>query len=273
VITNIGKGHLGLFGSIEGVARAKGELIEFIHENKGTAILNGDDPNLEPMRKKVQSVIAFGTSLSCDVRAVEILPHELGCYSFEVEDQAIQLQVPGRHMICSALAAYTVGKSLHIPEENMSQALEAFQPFRQRMEIERVRDVVLINDVYNANPSSVLAALQTLHDLPDLKRRIAVLGDMLELGEYAVQEHEAIGQTALKMGIDVLLGFGSITCHTVEAFRSNGGEAVHFEEQDDLTNHILSVLQAGDGVLVKGSRGMQMENVVEAVKQDLQETE
>lgn len=265
-ITNIGKGHLGLFGSIEGVARAKSELIDFIQQNAGTAILNGDDPHLKPLQKLVSSRITFGMSKSCDVRAIEILPQELGRYGFEIEDQSIVLQVPGRHMIWAALAAYAVGKSLDIPATAIAEALNGFKPFKQRMEIERIGDVILINDAYNANPSSVLAALQTLKDLPNLKRRIAVLGDMLELGEYSVQEHEAIGQTAPKMGIDMLLGFGPSACHAVEAFKTQGAEAVHFEDQDDLTEHLLSILQTGDGVLVKGSRGMRMEQVVEAIK-------
>jgi len=273
VVTNIGKGHLGLFGSLEGVAKAKGELIDFIRKNKGMAVLNGDDPYLKPLCDRIQFCQKFGESESCDVRANDVQPNDLGCYSMKVSEQRIQLQVPGRHMIYSALAAFAIGRTLDIPAAEIKKALESFLPFKQRMEIERLGDVILINDTYNANPSSILAALQTLKELPDLKRRIAVLGDMLELGEYAIEEHRAIGQTAAEMGVELLLGFGPEMRQGVEASKTFGAEAIHFETQTDLIDHLSSILQFGDGVLVKGSRGMRMERVVDGIKKKMHHLE
>jgi UDP-N-acetylmuramoyl-tripeptide--D-alanyl-D-alanine ligase len=127
--------------------------------------------------------------------------------------------------------------------------------------------------VYNANPSSMLAALQTLKELSHIQRRIVVLGDMLELGDHAAREHRAIGLAAAEMGVDLFLGFGPEMIRGVQAAKSKEVEAHHFKTHEELTDHLSSILHSGDGVLVKGSRSMRMEIVVDGIKKQRHQME
>ncbi|PLX89413.1 MAG: UDP-N-acetylmuramoyl-tripeptide--D-alanyl-D-alanine ligase [Desulfuromonas sp.] len=212
IITNVGAAHLEKLGGLSAVAMAKGEL--FIHlPADGTAVINADDPMVRqlPVANGVRK-ISFGTGADAEVRATDI-EAENGSVRFvlclEQQKIAVRLPIPGRHNVSNALAAAAVANVIGIPSGEIVAGLEEFRPCPGRMElIELPGDIVLLDDTYNANPLSVRAALGALHDLGRPGQRIAVLGDMLELGALAHELHEEIGQVAAGL-VDRLLVYGT----------------------------------------------------------------
>ncbi len=174
--------------------------------------------------------------------------------------------IPGRHQFLNAILASAVGLHLGLTEEAICQALEAFRPAQQRMEYFQRDGVLFINDAYNANPESMRAALQYLCEVPRGGKRIAVLGDMLELGEFEVYEHRTLGDVIAGLPIEVILLYGPRMRHLEQRLRElSPSERVvrWFAAHDELAAFLKTRLSAGDVVLVKGSRGMQMEWVLE----------
>ncbi|MGA9115939.1 MAG: cyanophycin synthetase, partial [Bacteroidota bacterium] len=179
------------------------------------------------------------------------------------------LGIPGIHQARNALAAAAVGLAFRVGRRAIASALESFRPASRRMEVLNLEGVVILNDTYNANPDSTRAALETLAAMAARGRRIAVLGDMLELGRASAAEHTRAGREAARLGIDVLLGFGTHTRATVRAAGRGRGE--HFQEKKALAERLTEIISPGDVVLVKGSRGMRMEEVVSFVQERLRE--
>ncbi len=272
LITNVGAGHLENFDGISGVARAKGEL--FIHlPTDGVALINADDPEvcMLPVANGVRRVL-FGTSSDAAIRADRITAHN-GSVSFDlVIDDAVQqvvLPLPGRHNVANALGAAAAATVLGVGLPEIAAGLESFKPCPGRMELlELPGDIVVLEDSYNANPLSVHAALDALHDLGSPGRRIAVLADMLELGPSASELHHQIGTVAAERA-DWLFTFGplaeEIAHGAVDAGLSDDRVFVA-QSRDGLVARLLEILQAGDRVLIKGSRGMRMEKVTEALR-------
>lgn len=268
LITNIGKEHLEFFGDETGVAREERELFQYLRENGGTAFVNSDDKFLADDGSALKKSFCYGIKAKVDVRAKKIMTNELGQSAFEVRwDKknvhfAVKLAVPGQHNIINALAACAVGLKMKVKPKKIASALRKFSPTSKRMEVLSQNGVIILNDTYNSNPDSVAAALQTLQSFNTSGRKIAVLGDMRELGEVSKREHTNIGVTASEMKIDRMLTFGPYSKYTGEAF---GEGAQHFETKTDLANELKSFLTHGDVVLVKGSRGMKMEEVVNSI--------
>jgi UDP-N-acetylmuramoyl-tripeptide--D-alanyl-D-alanine ligase len=261
LITNIGKGHLEFFGSMEGVARAKAELLEALSP-PGLAILNGDDPFLIPYRHVAPVTRTFGFSSGCDFTGR--LREEAGFPILEMEGGPIRLKTFGMHQAANALAAAAVGRLFDVEWSLIVQALEAFEPADGRGEWLRFGDVLVLKDTYNANPSSMEAALAALLSFPGLARRAAVLGDMLELGESCRPEHEKLGERIARSGLQAFFSTGSGMRHAAEqALRAGMKAAHHYDAIDTLNASVSAWLKPGDGLLVKGSRGMRMERVVE----------
>ena len=258
VLTNIGEAHIEFFGSREGIFRGKTEMLPHMRSG-GKIIVNGDDEYL----CRIPGAFTFGFGKANDLWAEDAREDDLFGASFtacwENERLPIRLQVPGHHMILNALAAVAVGLAMNVPPERIQQGLAAFVPISGRMAVEKLRRFTLLNDVYNANPTSMEASLQVLSRAAG--RKVCILGDMLELGEQAAALHERVAQEAVRLGVDVILGVGPLFESAVAAVGGRG-----FTDQDQLLMALPKLLQEGDVILVKGSRGMHLEQTVSCIR-------
>lgn len=266
LITNIGSAHLEFFGSLEGVAKAKSELWEFLEEHQGIAFVNVDDPLLARKIPKTNKVITYGFHQKADVQGKFEGVDEFGYASFHVMGTAIKLKVAGMHNIYNSLSAVSVGLEFNLDIDQIKRSLEDFLPTAKRMEVIRQEGVIFLNDCYNSNPTSAEKALITLSQIRTTGRRIAVLADMLELGEKSPELHAEIGEKAAALKLDHLLALGPLSKYTVEMARKKGlATALHFYDKMDLVEYLKKIIRQHDVILIKGSRGMAMEEVTAAV--------
>ncbi|MDH4024757.1 MAG: UDP-N-acetylmuramoyl-tripeptide--D-alanyl-D-alanine ligase [Desulfuromonadales bacterium] len=272
MITNVGAGHLENFDGISGVARAKGELFIGLPSD-GVALINADDPEVLqlPVANGVRRVL-FGTVSEADVKAENIAGHN-GSVSFDLvvegEVKKVVLPLPGRHNVANALAAAAAAYVIGVGLEQIVSGLQAFKPCPGRMELfVLTEDIVVLDDSYNANPLSVHAALDALHDLGSAGRRIAVLGDMLELGPTGPELHHHIGALAAER-VDWLFTYGALAGEIARGAVESGfpqERVFSATSHDELAASLIEILHSGDRVLVKGSRGMRMEKVIDALR-------
>jgi UDP-N-acetylmuramoyl-tripeptide--D-alanyl-D-alanine ligase len=271
VVTNVGESHLEFLGSVERVLAAKGELLESL-EPDGTAVINADDPHLMSGRLRIRArTLTFGIDRPADVRAVDVEPVGEGGARFTLAGRRVALGVFGREFVYDALAAAAAAHALGIPLEDAGPAIEGFRPFRMRMEVIRAGGVTVINDAYNANPLSVRAALDTLGRLGARGRTVAVLGDMLELGAETRRLHQEVGRHAARSGVGRLLTVGAAAREIGSGALAAGmahRNSRHFEGSGEVREALRRMVEAGeiadgDVVLVKASRGLKMETVVE----------
>ncbi|MFH1009153.1 MAG: UDP-N-acetylmuramoyl-tripeptide--D-alanyl-D-alanine ligase [Candidatus Latescibacterota bacterium] len=277
VITNVGPAHFAAFDSVADIAAAKGELLQALDE-KSVAVLNVDDPLVMSQRDRFPGrVIGYGIEAPCAFRAEKVQMDGCGNVSFFVRETRFVLSIPGRHNIYNALAAIAVGSLFGISPDKAAQALKVATTSPMRMEVSEREGITFLNDGYNANPISMRSALETLADFGSRRqkhhqtptgRRIAVLGDMLELGAIALQAHEEVGGLAQALGVDALFCFGDFSKHTqTGAIRAGmrDGSAQHFDSKEQLSETLGPFLRSGDVVLIKGSRGMRMEEILEGL--------
>ncbi|MBQ9941513.1 MAG: UDP-N-acetylmuramoyl-tripeptide--D-alanyl-D-alanine ligase [Christensenellaceae bacterium] len=257
--TNIGDSHIEFLGSREGILQAKCEMLPHMQPG-GTVVVNGDDALLVTLKEKRSDVITYGTAAHCDLRAENIRPMGLEGSAFCVEGKEYFVPAPGSHMVLNALAAMAVGRIFGMDDEAIKAGIAAYQPISGRMVIEKSDKLTVLNDVYNANPSSVKSSLSTLAYADG--RRVAVLGDMLELGEKSEDYHRQVGEYAKEQGIHLLLAVGPLSAATAKAA---GDIALHFETQEQLLEKLGALILPGDTVLVKASRGMHLELTAEAL--------
>lgn len=272
LITNIAAAHLETLHGLDGVARAKGELFAALPAG-GTAIINADDERVLalPVANGVQRLL-FGCSESATVRAENIELWDGGVqFQLCLPDgrYRVRLRAWGRFNVHNALAAAAVAHALQIDAALIVHGLESFRPCAGRMEVISLSDdVLLLEDCYNANPMAVKAALATLAELPGKGRNIAVLGDMLELGEAGPRLHREVGQAAAGC-VDELLLLGELAVETAAAARHAGlpeRRVTIVADHEELIARLLQMVQAGDRVLIKGSRGMAMEKICAGLK-------
>jgi UDP-N-acetylmuramoyl-tripeptide--D-alanyl-D-alanine ligase len=266
VITNVGPVHLEFLKSIEKVAEAKLEMVD--HLNRlGVLILNGDDDMLNRKLKKAPvKILRFGLGTANDIRPAGLEFDSKQIPQFFIDDVSFTPTLPGIHNVYNILAAVAVTKALGMSTEKTAEAVNAFKSGGMRSEIFHKNGVTLLIDCYNANPASTRFALDTLSKMNSGGHRIAVLGDMLELGAAGRKYHEEIGDLARRLGINYLLALGPLSKYTVERF---GDAALHFENMEALIERLLNTINTGDIILFKGSRGMVLEKVVDAVKSSL----
>ena len=264
VLLNIGTAHLEFFGSVEGVAKAKGELLEYLDESL-TALINADDRVVcrEVQRTKGR-LLTFGFQCESKFRGEGLILDQEGCGHFLLHNYSIDLQIPGKHNAYNALAAAAVGEELGVAPSQIQRALADFRPVSRRSEVVHKNGVTIINDSYNANPSSMAAALDLLAAM-DAKggRKIALLGDMLELGHQSPELHADVGRRVAEV-VDVLLAVGPQSQHIVVAAQNAGlAQACHFADNEEVASHLSAQLKADDLMLVKASRGMGLWKVLE----------
>jgi len=272
VITNIGPAHLEGLGSIEGVAREKGSLLNGLRNN-GTAVLNADDPRvLQLARQTPNRVVLYGLSAKAAVRATDVQENEAGIrFTLNIADEniPIRLNTPGLFMVTNALAAAGVGYQVGLSVSAIKAGLEAFIPVSGRMNIlHTTNGIHIIDDTYNANPDSMQVALNTLKKMRAGSRGIFVAGDMLELGDQAPALHGKIGALAAQSGISRLYARGEFADQVVSGARDAGMPAAStmIGSRREIIDDLIGRLRPGDWLLVKGSRGMAMEKIVREIK-------
>jgi len=273
VITNIGVSHIERLGSRENILQAKLELCEGL-EDGAPLFLCGDNDLLATVQQPRLDVIFYGVeNPACAIRGGEI-KEEGDSTSFVImaEGQQWPAVIPcvGRHNVLNALAAFGIGRKLGIPAEKCIQALRDYQPSGMRQHVVRCGGVTIVEDCYNASPDSMQAALTTLKTYPCSGRRIAVLADMLELGEIAEQSHLQVGQLAAECA-DALYCYGQLGKLYAVGAGQNGGHGVcWFEDKADLAEALCCDVQQGDVVWAKASRGMKLEEALQPLKNKME---
>jgi len=269
VLNNAGCAHLEGFGSLEGVARAKAEIITGLKQG-GRFIYNADSPWADLWRRLSTNNerIGFGLSANADVRSsgsAKMEWTETGFVSrFPVEtpngDFEAKLKLAGEHNRMNALAAVATAVSLGVGLEDIKQGLASLEPVKGRLHVTKVDGFYLVDDSYNANPDSVEAAMEVLRSGPG--HRFLVLGDLAELGDTATELHQSLGEKAKQIGIEHLYAVGKLSAHTVKGFGAGGR---HFPTHEALLETLVEKLEDECVVLVKGSRSAGMERIVAAL--------
>lgn len=261
LITNIGVAHIEFFGSREGIFRGKTEMLEYMQPG-GSIIVNGDDDLLSA----VPDAICFGLGENNAVRAVNLKENGLSGTEFTLvcrgDEMPMRVPAPGRHMVYNALAAVAVGLTLGMTLEELREGLLDYAPSAGRMEIKRTKRFTVLDDSYNANPTSVMAALDVLQRA-ECQRRVCILGDMLELGPDSDAFHEVVGLYAARHDADLILAVGPNAegiFRGADALRP--GRCFYFETPEALHAALPSLLRDDDTILVKASRGMHLEHTV-----------
>jgi len=273
ILTNIGPEHLERFGDLEGVRKEELQITAGM-EAGSTLFVNADDPMLANVRTtRRYRVLGYGIQRGA-VRPTELVFDENNCASFRIGRTKFQLNVPGVHNVYNALAAISVGLLQRIPKGEISKALAEFKAVPGRMNVLEIGGLKVLDDCYNANPASLRAALEILSQMRCEGRRIAVLGDMLELGPTAPEMHRACGAFLAEMDMDLLLCTGTLGAQLAAGARKAGMKAAKIrvcEDLEALTVALLGTVEERDRVLVKASHSMQFDKIVRALQRREQE--
>jgi len=268
VITNIGRGHLKTLGSLDGVAKAKGPLFTLLPQH-GVRAVNLDDPWVVKIAGN-GSAVTYSLKEKADVM-VEGCEAQGGfagtsvVYSVRGKRVEVRFSTPGITNVINGAAAIAATLPLGVPLDDMAAGLAAYSPVKGRMCVLRLTGITVLDDTYNANPESMASALKTLSLTRG--RKVAVLGDMLELGDASDAEHLALGRLAAESGVDALVAIGASSGKTAEGARMAGlKKASSFTSKKEALETLKSILREGDAVLVKGSRGIALEEIVESLK-------
>lgn len=280
IITNIGREHLELLGSVEGVAREEGALFEYLAANGGTAFVNLDDPHIARMGRKLEKKVTYGRGARAEIAGKKGKLNEAGAPMLEITDRrrgesrnfTMQLRTPGEHTAQNALAAAAVGLALRIAPTQVRRTLEQFEPhiykggYARLAVMKTAGGATVLNDTYNANPDSTVVALRALLALRPGRggRRIALLADMKELGASSAAEHAGIGDELARLPkVDLAILHGDEMRHAYQALAASAPErAMYFAGRKELLDALQSIVTPADVILVKGSRGMKMEDAV-----------
>ncbi len=277
VITNIGQCHLENLHSREGIRKAKTEIFDYLSE-KGEVCLNGDDDMLAPITEvHGKKVHFFGigdelkTCAQVDAYATDVVSRGLlgseAVLHLNADVFPIRVSLPGAHMISNATVAAMIGKMLGLSIEEITAGIAGVKPLGGRCNLIEAGDRQILDDCYNANPVSMKAAIDMLNNAEG--RKVALLGDMFELGANSDSMHASVGEYAVKEGIDVICCTGENSRHMYEAAcasKQAGQDIYYFATREDLLSGIEAILQPGDTILVKASHGMGFTEVVEALK-------
>ena len=272
IITNIGVSHIEHLGSRDGILKAKLEILDGM--KKGSPlILNGDNDKLSTVKSDDYKLIFFGIeNEDADVRALDIKENGMST-EFTVsaygKEQRVKIPTVGIHNVYDALAAFTVGLLLGLPTNEIADALSNYVPSGMRQRLREVGGVRVIEDCYNASPDSQRAALNVLADMK-AERKIAVLGDMLELGDYSETAHRQVGEFAAQKKIDMLFAYGEQSKYIAEEAKKGVKTVLWFDDKSALASALTAEIKSGDCVLFKASRGMKLEEIIEKLYEGLE---
>jgi UDP-N-acetylmuramyl pentapeptide synthase len=280
LITNVGREHLEFFKDLKGVAQEERAAFDYVADHGGFAFINADDKYLKPAVKQFgDRCVTYGTGTEEDGRYVYAyklgyakdgrLELRVGCEgkSFKLRTHIIADYAP--NMVAAAVA---VGLHFKMRRAEIKAQLEIFRPHNKRLELVRMSEgITILNDAYNANPDSMESAFRTLVDFPVEGRKFVVLGDMFELGETSQKEHRALGRKIAEFGFDRVFFTGkdmqlAWKSYNTASGKTNGETETYFTDKELLAQSLRELLQPGDAVLIKGSRGMKMEDVIDLMQ-------
>jgi UDP-N-acetylmuramoyl-tripeptide--D-alanyl-D-alanine ligase len=267
IVTNVGLAHAQYLGGAEGAAAVLAELLESFPPG-GLAVLNADDEWTSFLARRTQAtVVTVGTAESADYRISDVEVAADLTVSFEFSGRRLHVPLRGEHHVHNAaMAAVVAREAFAVSWSDIEAGVRTARPSRWRMEVfERDDDVVVVNDAYNANPDSMAAALRALVRVPERRRRIAVLGDMRELGHHAPAAHANVGHLAAGLGIDVVVGVGDGGALIADAAGAGGASVYRAADADAASALVCDLVRPGDAVLVKASRALGLQRVAEAV--------
>ncbi|MCH7685403.1 MAG: UDP-N-acetylmuramoyl-tripeptide--D-alanyl-D-alanine ligase [Planctomycetes bacterium] len=268
VMTGIGLSHLEGFGDEQGVLRAKAELIEALPQS-GFAVLSGDDPRLQKLAQRACCrVLLVGENPRNDLQATDVEMQQ-NRIRFRVDSEHFEFSAVGRHHLSAALCAIAIGRELGMPSAAIADGLRSFEAVPGRCRLEQIGPWTVIDDSYNASPTSMKAACDVLKHWNEASGKILVTGDMLELGERSAEFHQELGEMAAASGIDYLAAHGRYAKDVVRGARQAGMDVFRLAECEDfdaMTAVLDCWLEPGAVVLVKGSRAMRMERVVQRLR-------
>lgn len=270
IITNIGISHIEKLGSRQNILKAKLEVLEGLQED-GVVILNGDDELLSGLKGLLKfKTLLYGINENLDLWAYDLISKGESGVDFHVKtpekDMALSIAAPGIHNVHNALAGIAVAQILNMGENEIKKGLEGLTGTEMRLSIKDRNGIKYINDSYNAAPDSVMAALDVLCEIAGKRRKWAVLGDMLELGEWAAEAHKKIGRLISQLGIEYMVGIGSLAKWYIEGIQEDCHSqtvAKLFDTISDAKPYIQALMQKGDVLLFKGSRVMKLDVLVD----------
>lgn len=267
VITNIGVSHIETLGSRENILKAKLEVLEGM-EKSAPLVTNGDDDMLRHLPVDGRKILLCGIdNTNCDCVASNIQNDGLSTsftVNYKGEETPIVLPTVGEHNVMDSLFAYAVGRLSGIEPEKIAEALKMYKTEDMRQNIHEIGGIYVMEDCYNASPDSMQAAVSALMQIPTTGRRIAVLGDMLELGEISAQSHYEVGEMVKNAGINILFCYGQESAKIAEGAEGID-EIFHFDDKEKLSRQLKNILKKGDAVLFKASRGMRLEEVIQKI--------
>ena len=269
VISNIGDAHIEYLGSREGILKAKAEILENLRPG-GTVILNGDDALLNTLTPPFET-LRCGQGENCAYRVGEIADHGVDgitcCLTTPQGEYRLTIPAPGEHMVYSASMAAAIGEKLGLTAAEIARGVACYTPTGSRMRVLRLpEERTVLDDCYNANPQSVTAALEILAKT-DCAQRVAVLGDMGELGDLTAQAHYNMGALAVMLGIDLVIAIGTHAAKIAEGVECSGGEVQHFATKEEALPTIRAQLTPQTAMLIKASHAMRFGQLVEALKE------
>ena len=268
VMTNIGQCHLENLIDRDGILRAKSEIFDFMNP-KGTVVVNGDDDKLATIHEVYgKAPVTFGMNKQNAIWADHIENRGLlgSCADIHMGDEVVHaiIPLPGEHMIYNAMAAAAVALQFGMSKEEIAAGISHVEAVAGRSHLVEAGDKVIIDDCYNANPVSMKAAIDLLATAPG--RKVAILGDMFELGENEKAMHGEVGEYAAEKGIDLILCVGELSEAMYQEAAGNGGNAKYYETREALEEVLNEILQPGDTVLVKASHSMAFEKLVKCIQ-------
>ena len=272
VVTNVGETHMELLGSMENIARAKGEIVEGLTAQQ-FAVLNNDDAFVRQMANKTAAqAVTYGCGDGADVRAENVVLNadgsEFDCFCARTgEREHIVLPLLGEHNVYNALAAIGVAVTFNVPLAQVKAALKDVKLTGKRQEFVQIGAVTVINDAYNASPASMASALKTLHAVKSAKggRAVAVLADMLELGALSQSAHAEVGEMAAAEGVDVLITYGEEAVYIGKAAQNGGVKTFICRDRAEAAKILSGVVRNNDIILLKGSHSMQVDGLIDLV--------
>ncbi|MGB7605621.1 MAG: UDP-N-acetylmuramoyl-tripeptide--D-alanyl-D-alanine ligase [Lutisporaceae bacterium] len=274
IITNVGTAHIEKLKSRENILKAKMEMFTYFNETN-TAVINGDNDMLKQIGNKPYKVLKYGLNDNNDCKAFNIVEKGEEGIDFEIlyqnRKEKYHVPIPGIHNIYNALSAICIGKMYDLSSSQIYDGLVNFKPSKMRMEIFMGKqNIKVINDVYNANPDSVMAAISALTSMEVPGRKVCILGDMFELGDYSKEGHEKVGIFAAESKMDLVIAVGQMSFAIINgASKLKGGsiELHSFSTNQEVIDNLKNILKSSDTILIKGSRGMHMESIVESLRE------
>lgn len=270
LITMIGTAHIEFFGSKEGIAKEKGEMFNYLREKNGYAFVNADDVLIKKQAKKIRRKLTFGFNSRSDVKGKILSLNSLAQSKLRItyKNKSVVIDLPtyGIHSAQNALAAASAGIKFGISLKQIKNALESFQAYDKRMQVVTINEFTFINDAYNANPDSMRLAINTLSQMNGFENKIVILGDMLELGEHSEKFHRDLAHYLKESGIHNVYLFGDLTRFTFDEAMKLKLNAQHFDSKSKIAEELLTMNKNRLLILLKGSRKMKMEEIIELVK-------